>query len=68
MAKTGQCRPDRFEKCFPHCEKKTFDHGLVQSGVLDRMVDIFRKFYVGDTFQLFLDGQAGSVVFVVVFP
>ncbi len=53
-------------KAFPSVSRRKLVTELVNAGVSDRMVGILRKLYVGDTFQLLLDGHVGSLVFVVV--
>jgi hypothetical protein len=53
-------------KAFPSVDRGELIRDLVQAGVSAKMVDILKKLYVRDTFQLLLDGVPGTVVFSVV--
>jgi hypothetical protein len=54
------------KKAFPSVSRQLLVTDLVEAGVSDKMVGILRRLYVGNTFQLLLDGQVGSLVFMVV--
>ncbi len=53
-------------KAFPSVDRQELMLDLVQAGVSSKAVQMFKRLYDRDTFQLLLDGVPGTVVFSVV--
>ncbi len=68
VARTGKLFVSLLDlkKAFPSVSRRLLISELVKAGVSDGMVSILRRLYIGDRFQLLLDGQIGTLVFMVV--
>ncbi len=53
-------------KAFPSVDRQELIQDRVNSGVSAMAVQVFKRLYVRDTFQLLLDGVPGTLVFTVI--